>query len=322
MSTSDKSTEPDFYAQIPTAAVDVLSSIRNTIGEGFCLSSEDGVIQDVNQQFASWLGYERHAMIDQHIAEFIPEKLRPYARMHQQEFFLQETKSRGQTWDYLDSQGNQHEMKVMSSRLKVEGNFYKMDIISQLEVQEGTPESGDIEKFQEKSRHLFKNTLQEISGLLQLQAGRLQGKTREVMLTSQQRNAVIVVAFEQLYKYRKADEIEVSAYLRKVLAVNQLTEESLSQHPEFTMEISRCYALGLILNEILMHNKSRQATLTLSGQLESDHYWIRLTNRQGMEGVPLSGFGHQLVAALQRQLMAVRADTEDNKVLLSLKIPL
>lgn len=322
MSKPYKQKEADFYSQIPTAAAEVLSSMRDSIGQGFCLSGKDGIIRDVNQHFAEWLGYKKDEMIQKQFSDFIFEKLRPYARIHLHEFFSQQSESRVEVWDFEDRHGQVIVLEVKSSQVKLDKSVYKIDILTKSEEKDSSVPDSDSIVLKDESRHLFKNTLQEINGLLQLQAAQLQGETRDIFWSAQKRTEVIALAFDQLYKHPMNNEIELSAYLAKVLNVHRLPEDTLLNHPRVMMNISRCYALGLILNEFLLQVNGNIEGLKLSGQVTDDAYFFRLSSNEDKGKVNITGLGRHLLAALQRQLMAEQIQDDDSGSLLNLSIPL
>ena len=323
MKSSEISSKNDFYAELSAPAVEIFSSIKNSIGQGFCLSNADGIICDVNQEFASQLSYQREEMINHHFSEFLAEKLRPYACTHHQEFMTQPTDNSAETWEYEDKRGGSQMLNVLKSRVKLDEAEYRMDILIPVENASKASFEQEIDGFKQQSRHLFKNTLQEISGLLQLQAAQTQGETRQILMHAQKRETVVALAFEQLYKHENDYEIELTTYLGKVLAIHSLSEEVITEHPALYFELSKGYALGLILSEVLMSSMDKDAgKYSLSGSIERENYRLQLRCEGNFERKPMSGLSPKLVKALKHQLAAEDLKPKDSNVLLDIKIPI
>lgn len=306
-----------------TSASYIFESIRSSISQPYCLIDEAGVVQDANLSFATALGYELEEITGKSFICFIPEKLRPYAQTHHLEFFSQALPAATETWDYLDKSGNIKKFDVISSciRLEKRGRL-KMAILTETKDQQEIQQNSDLTEFKQISRHMFKNTLQEISGLIQLQMAQSQGEVKSLLSLSHQRLNVIVAAYEQLYKYKNYEEIEVSAFLQKVLKFYLFSPAVLAPHPEIYMKIDKCYALGLMLNDVLHASRLKPKSIIAQGKYQGGWYILTLLHTGSGDRPKKRIVDTKLFKALQRQIGAQISDKSAKDTFFELRVPL
>lgn len=298
----------------------LLASIRESITQPYYLADQTGMIQDANEAFASAMAYPLQEVRGENFSTFIPENLRPFARLHHQEYFSQGHPHATEEWEYQDKIGKVRSFQVISSLLQGEGaQPLKMNIL----IESFSSAPADLEAFKQQSRHMFKNTLQEVSGLLQLQASQSRGEARQALAIAQQRSAIIATAFEQLYKYENPGEIELSLYLRQLLHIYKLRNDALVSHPALYLNTDKCYALGLLLNEILRAYPSLPKDIQLKGTVEGQQYTLTILHHEKRQ-LPKENEKNkgQLLKALQRQLKAEIQWYEESRQLLEVRVPL
>ncbi len=307
-----------------TSATHILKSIRESISQPYCLIDEAGIVQDANQAFASVLGYKLPEIKGISFTRFVPEKLRPYAQTHHFEFFSQAHPATTEAWEYLDRTGNLKKFNVISSCVRLEKERrMKMIILTEAKHQEEEKEvPSSLDAFKQISRHMFKNTLQEMSGLLLLQASQSQGEIKSILSLSHKRFYVITAAYDQLYKYKNYEEIEVSLFLRKVLKLYQFSPAALASHPEVYMRIDKCYALGLILNDVLYASRPQPQNIIVQGEYLNGWYFLTLLYAGTGDKPELKAIDTKLFKALQRQIRAQIPEKFAKNVLFELTVPL
>lgn len=303
-----------------TSAETVLASFRESINQPYFLVDETGLIQDANQAFAVAMHCSLEEVQGKHFTRFLPDSIRPYALTHHQEFFSRAQAEAPEDWEYQDKAGNIHSFKVISSQIKLqEGHRLKMNILNEIAA---VPPATNLVNFKRETRHMFKNTLQEISGLLQLQASKAHGEVRSALIIARQRSAVIATAFEQLYKYKKSDEIALSLYLEEVLKINHYPAENLDSQAEVFLNISNCYALGLLINEILNTYRQQLDNIRIEGRLDGDKYYLKLESSDSGKVPEIKVLGEPLFRALKQQIKAELTVHPEKNVLLALSFPL
>lgn len=306
-----------------TSAVHILESIRESISQPYCLIDEGGIVQDANQAFASVLGYKQSEIKGISFTRFVPEKLRPYAQTHHFEFFSQAHPAPTETWEYLDKAGNTNKFDVISSCVHLEKERrIKMIILTEAKQQEEKEPPSSLDAFKQVSRHMFKNTLQEMSGLLLLQASQCQGQAKSLLSLSYKRFNVIAFAYEQLYKYKNYEVIEVSLFLRKVLKFYQFSSAALTSHPEIYMKIDKCYALGLMLNDVLYASCPQPQDIIVQGEYQEGWYFLTLLYTGTGDRAEPKPVDTKLFNALQRQIRAQIPENSTENVFFELKVPL
>ncbi len=302
-----------------SSAAHLLASIRASITQPYYLADEAGIIQDANEAFASAMGYPPHEVAGLNFSTFMPQNMRPYALLHHQEYFSQAYPNTTEEWDYQDKHEKVRSFQVISSLLQgEEGQSLKMNIL----IESPRTSPADLEKFKHQSRHMFKNTLQEVSGLLQIQAARAQGETSAALSLARQRSAVIAAAFDQLYKYEKPDQVELSIYLIEVLKIQRYPPDSLEIHTEVYLNISNCYALGLLIHEILNTYREQLEDIRIQGKLGKNRFDLKLISSGAQKIQEIYVLKEPLFKALQQQLHAQMSSHPESNVLLTLSIPL
>ena len=306
-----------------TSAAHVLKSIRESISQPYCLIDEAGFVQDANQAFASVLGYRLSEITGISFTRFVPEKLRPYAQTHHSEFFSQAHPATTEAWEYMDKSGNLKKYDVISSCVQLEKEErVKMIILTEAKHQEEKEVQPNLDNFKQVSRHMFKNTLQEMSGLLLLQASQSQGQVKSLLSLSHKRFNVIAAAYEQLYKYKNYEEIEVSLFLQKILKFYQFSPAALASHPEIYMKIDKGYALGLILNDVLYASCPQPQDIIVQGEYQEGWYFLTLLYTGTGDRAEPKAVDTKLFKALQRQIRAQIPENSAENVFFELKVPL
>jgi len=318
MRSSKNYLDDKFYAQLSEPVAKILSSIRDSVSQGFCLSDEEGMIRDANQTFASWLGYDRPFFIHRPLANFVTDEERPLVQMYQQSFLLGNERSLPSRWNFENSQGGIVALEVVSSMISCDDLSLRMDIL--LKPDQAILADETRQQWELDNRHLFKNTLHEIASLLQIQASHLYGASKDLFRAAQKRNLIISAAYEQLYHYADPHKIELGQYLAKVMEIHQLPSHTLADHPEIYVNIGNAYALGLIVNEILSSTSNLQNLLIVI-KANASQYRMRILSEDHAVLEP-NALSSKLISVLKRQIDAEYTQISQAGVLAELKIPL
>ncbi len=169
--------------------------------------------------------------------------------------------------------------------------------------------------------HRVKNNMQVISSLLFMQERLVKDvKVREVLRESQNRIRSLALVHEELYRSANLDQIDYSAYLRKI--VRQLSE-SYSVDPtviqtqilseKVYLDINKAVPCSLVLNELISNAikhafpPGRKGIITIDFKFESGTYTLIFSD----DGIGLAenitfewteSLGMQLIAGLVKQL--------------------
>jgi PAS domain S-box-containing protein len=128
--------------------------------------------------------------------------------------------------------------------------------------------------------HRVKNNLQIISSLLNLQSNYIEDKEAlEVFKESQNRIKSMALIHEKLYQSGNLSQISIKDYIRDLSAKLFSSYRHDSKHiklnlnvEEILLEVDKCIAVGLILNELISNSLKHAFANRAGGELNIDLY--------------------------------------------------
>lgn len=295
-----------------------LSMIRQHLSDAYCITDEEGMIIDVNDTYCHTLGYAKEELLTKSFTELLPQGIRPYALMLHHEYVSGQSEENAAEWTYEKKSGEKLLLRSSTSRLQFSANHtYKLEVLQK--VSQSVAKEEDSMK---KIMHQFKNTLQEIIGLLQLQAAQLEGVARQAVIQAQKRTIAVSIAYELLHKSGGSD-INVGEYLSRLIGQFEQNCQLHIQHNEIHWQVNKVYALGIIITECLNHMVAVGYTnvLHLNVNRGEDLYVLEMVSEDDFsEKIP--DLSRQLINALGRQLQAKIELQPSNHQLLGLQCPL
>jgi PAS domain S-box-containing protein len=301
-----------------SSAWEFFQDFSRQLSDAYCVTTEAGIIVSTNNIFAQLLGYEKEALVSSNFIQLLPENIRPYAQMLHKEYVQGKSDENAGEWKYLKQDGQKILLRSTTSRIKTDKLTYKFEIFTPVSQPDLSPseQMKQAEGQVRKVYHQVKNTLHEISSLLQLQSMSHQGETRLSLMSAQKRVSVIAKAYEQLYQNSRQKEIELGMYLEEVLKINQVVDEQFD-HQEVYFAIESAYALGIILTEYLQLYREKLVGLKISGFLDGSTYNLSLKAENGQNLSRPQGFSERLIAALLGQIKAeLKPVRQEDEVLL------
>lgn len=304
------------YLSVPIK--DIFDSLKG-LDIGYLLTDRSGTLLEANDIAAEHLKYPSNTLNGKSYFSLLPEKFRPYAQLYHAELFDKKNERRSEIWELIDQTGTPQRFQMYSSLVESEDQGeYRMDLLMPKDKEDERDDNREI--LMNDSRHMFKNTLHEINGLIQLQTSHANGAAKQMLEFSYKRNATIAFAFEQLYKYADWKKIELSLYIHRVLTMHRCKSNLAQSGSSHYTLIERAYALGLILNELLCAYKAFISDLKLCLDYQGHFYIMRLVYEGNSLLPTIEGFGLQLINALKKQLNA--EDVSDVSQILGLKVKL
>lgn len=299
-------------------ALSLVSALKKNLSDGYCLTDEEGIILDVNDVFCNSLEYSQEEVLGKNFTEFLPQGMRPYALMLHHEYISAQSEENAAEWAFETKSGQDLLLRSSTSRLDLAQRSYKLEIFQKV-TQSTSQEQESIKKLM----HQFKNTLQEISGLLQLQAVQLEGLAKQEVLNAQKRSSAIAIAFELLYKGDSKDHIHLEDYLNRLLVHFEQDCELSFPDAVVSWPVDRAYALGIIITESInsIAESEAQSSLLFHVNVLADEFALEIKSEQNVMEVSYSKFSQQLIKALSRQLQAT-TDLQAPGLLLGLRCPL
>lgn len=171
-----------------------------------------------------------------------------------------------------------------------------------------------------ESHHRIKNNLQLINSILDLQSRNIKDPSiKKVFLESRQRIQAISFAHQRLYGNDTVEKLNLKSFLTDLIQSIQSSstnQESgitiVSSIHDMTITTEKAVPIGLIVNELLTNSIKYAFDPGSKGEikieLKSENNRLKLTisdSGKGMnEEVQGTGFGHQLVKSMTRQLKA------------------
>ncbi|MEK6478710.1 histidine kinase dimerization/phosphoacceptor domain -containing protein [Catalinimonas sp. 4WD22] len=282
-------------------ASQLLSMMKKHLSDGYCITDEEGVIIDANEPYCHTLGYAKEELLTKNFTELLPKGMRPYALMLHHEYVSGQSEENAAEWAYESKSGEKVLLRSSTSRLKLSANrTYKLEILQKVARSQVRDEES-----MKKIMHQFKNTLQEISGLLQLQAVQLEGEAKLAVLQAQKRTIAVSIAYELLHKSANSEAINIGEYLSRLIGQFEQNCQLHIQHNEIHWQVNKAYALGIIITECLNNLKASGYTdvLHLTVDQQKELYVLEM-QLEGMFSEKISALSKQLINALGGQLQA------------------
>ncbi|MDF9798227.1 PAS domain S-box-containing protein [Catalinimonas alkaloidigena] len=297
----------------------LLTMMKQHLSDGYCITDDEGIIVDVNDSFCSTLEYRKEELLTKNFAELLPQGIRPYALMLHHEYISGQTEENAAEWAYESKSGKKVLLRSSTSRLALSpGHTYKLEIL-----QLTTQAVADEQESMKKIMHQFKNTLQEIGGLLQLQAVQLEGEAKQAVVQAQRRTSAIALAFELLHKSTYSEAINIGEYLSRLTGQFGQNCQLHLHHQDIYWQINKAYAFGIIITESLnsLIAAGNTVMLHLTASQDKNIYVCDLRLEYAFSG-KFTDFSRQLINALGRQLQAKVKILPDSHQILDVQCPL
>jgi two-component sensor histidine kinase len=171
-----------------------------------------------------------------------------------------------------------------------------------------------------ESHHRIKNNLQLINSILDLQSRNIKDPAiKKVFTESRQRIQAISFAHQRLYGNDTVEKLHLKSFIgdlvQSIQASSTQTNSQIRIHSvidDVTITTEKAVPIGLIVNELLTNaikyafdeDSPGEINLVLK-RLDDSLELVISDNGKGMkEGIQGTGFGHQLVKSMTRQLKA------------------
>jgi two-component sensor histidine kinase len=171
-----------------------------------------------------------------------------------------------------------------------------------------------------ESHHRIKNNLQLVNSILDLQSRNMKDPAvKKAFMESRQRIQAISFAHQRLYGNDTVEKLNLKSFLFDL--IQSIQQSSLDEHShikivprldEMDISTEKAIPIGLIMNELLTNaikyafNSHQGGTIVVNLTRQSNQVELVIgDNGAGMkENTEGTGFGHQLVKSMVRQLKA------------------
>jgi len=317
MNNSDKreNLTANFTNQLASqSAASFWESLGSQLSDAYCITDFEGSIVALNHAYAHALGYNMDDLLGKKFTGLLPDKMQPYALMLHQEYLLEQTHESAGEWNYQHRLGHLVYFRSVTTRLKVKGRRYKLDIV----VVQDHKSSAKLAEEKNKIYHQVKNSLHEIGGLLHLEATFYQDQTRQVLSNVRSRVSLVAIAYEQLYRDQQAC-IDIGRYLQTAFS------SSVTFNPEpadtyIFLPVDQAYALGILLHEYIAPASKVCGMLRLELTNQEGCFQVKIIGENRCALPEVRGFSQRLIHALLKQLQA-RVGTNAEEAMVTLSIP-
>lgn len=179
--------------------------------------------------------------------------------------------------------------------------------------------------------HRVNNNLQIITSLLNLQSSKLEdGKSRDILMTSQSRIKSMAMIHDKLYKSQDLDSINIKNYLKEyisdIFSLYEVDRNIINYQmdvEDLNLGIDTAIPLGLVINELVINiikyafPKGRKGNINIEFNLKDDIYTLIISD----DGVGLPDninpnntetLGLQMANSLISQLEGTMEFSKDN----------
>lgn len=311
-------------------AESLLNMIYDSADIGMCLTDINRKFVKVNKAYCRTYGYTEDELLGYEFTKVLPEHLRDYASDLHDRYLRYETEESAGEWQVKCKDDSIKDIYVTAARMHSRsGQIFKVTTVTDItEKKRYTQKLENIlaekEQLVREVHHRVKNNLNIVSGLLYMQAEKVEEQPQVYGLFTESINRIRTLSFihEKLYKRDNLACIDLKDYLQSLASNIISTFSSSKVQAKLMMEleaieidIDRCISCGLIVNEVLSNAfkhafpQEQQGTIRLTLRQEGHKIFLEISDN----GIGLSeGFriessgtlGMQLIHNLSRQLKA------------------
>ena len=311
-------------------AENLLNMIYDSADIGMCLTDINRKFVKVNKAYCRTYGYTEDELVGFEFTKVLPEHLREYASSLHDRYLRYETEESAGEWQVKCKDGSIKDIYVTAARMHSRsGQIFKVTTVADItEKKRYTQKLESIlaekEQLVREVHHRVKNNLNIVSGLLYMQAEKVEDQPQVYGLFTESINRIRTLSFihEKLYKRDNLACIDLKDYLQSLASNIINTFNSTKENVRLEMQlaaveidIDRCISCGLIVNEVLSNAfkhafpEGRDGLISLTLKQENDTLFLEI--RDNGIGLPedfrieSSGtLGMQLIHNLSRQLKA------------------
>lgn len=311
-------------------AENLLNMIYDSADIGMCLTDINRRFVKVNKAYCRTYGYTKDELVGFEFTKVLPEHLREYASDLHDRYLRYETEESAGEWQVKCKDGSIKDIYVTAARMHSRnGQIFKVTTVADItEKKRYTQKLESIlaekEQLVREVHHRVKNNLNIVSGLLYMQAEKVEEQPQVYGLFTESINRIRTLSFihEKLYKRDNLACIDLKDYLQSLASNIINTFNSTKENVRLEMQlaaveidIDRCISCGLIVNEVLSnafkHAFPEGSDGLISLTLKQENNTLLLEIRDNGIGLPddfhieSSGtLGMQLIHNLSRQLKA------------------
>lgn len=308
----------------------LLDLIFESANIGIYVTDKSGKMIKVNKTYCKRYGYAESELIGYYFTKVLPEKMRARADDLHHRYISGETEEGAGEWQVQCKDGSIKDTYVTAARMQTkEGNVFKITTVT--DITEKKRYTRQLERtIQEKEQlirevhHRVKNNLNVVSGLLALQADKVEEDPRihRLFMESINRIKTLSIVHEKLYKRDNLAFIAFNQYIEN-LAQN-LYDTYLSSDQEVALKLDlapielnldQAISAGLIVNEVISNALKYAFPNEASGEiyisLKAKEEAITLIVKDNGVGLAepfdpttSSTLGMQLIYTLSKQLDA------------------
>ncbi len=312
------SIEPDY----------MLDLIYDTASIGMCVTDANGHFARVNKAYCQIYGYAEEELLGQPFVKVLPAHTREYAQDLHNRFIKGLTDESAGEWQVQTKAGDIRDVYVTAGRMITQrGARFKVTTITDI-----TEEKQQLKRLEQTVRekemyvrevhHQVKNNLNIVSGLLFLQAEKVetQPDIHSLFVESMQRIKAMSLIHEKLYRRDDLVSIDLKDYIEDLAGSLHSTFYGQSSRIALRLDlaaaeldIDKAISCGLVLNEIISNSfkyafpDNRRGELSIRTELEGNTLLLRI----GDDGIGLppdfdlknrNTLGMQLIHSLTKQL--------------------
>ena len=308
----------------------LLDLIFESANVGIYVTDKSGKVIKVNKAYCKRYGYAESELIGYYFTKVLPEKMRARADDLHHRYISGETEEGAGEWQVQCKDGSIKDTYVTAARMQTkEGNVFKITTVT--DITEKKRYTRQLERtIQEKEQlirevhHRVKNNLNVVSGLLALQADKVEDDPRihRLFMESINRIKTLSIVHEKLYKRDNLAFIAFNQYVENLaqnlydtyLESDKNVKLALELQP-IELNLDQAISAGLIINEVISNSLKYAFPNGASGEilisLEANNDAITLGIKDDGIGLPPNfkssespTLGMQLVHTLSKQLDA------------------
>ena len=308
----------------------LLDLIFESANVGIYVTDASGKVIKVNKTYCKRYGYSESELVGFYFTKVLPEKMREAAKDLHNRYISGETEEGAGEWQVQCKDGTIKDTYVTAARMQTkDGRVFKITTVT--DITEKKRYTRQLERtIQEKEQlirevhHRVKNNLNVVSGLLSLQAEKVEddAKIHRLFMESINRIKTLSIIHEKLYKRESLAFIAFNQYIES-LAQN-LFDTYLDRDKDIELKmlleplelnLDQAISAGLIINEVISNSlkyafpNGKAGKVEISLKLDDDA--VKLSIKDNGIGLPKDfnakespSLGLQLVHTLAKQLDA------------------
>ncbi len=252
-----------------TEAEHMLDLIYDSADIGMCVTDKNRKFVKVNRAYCRTYGYSESELIGYEFTKVLPEEIKEYAGDLHDRFIAEETDESAGEWKVKCKDGTIKDIYVTAARMKTrDKKVFKVTTVTDITEKkrytiklEKTLE--EKEQFVREVHHRVKNNLNIISGLLFMQAEKVEHMPEVYKLFLESMNRIRTLSFihERLYKRDNLAYIDFKDYAQNLAenVFNTFKDKHNNLQLEIDldpieMDIDKSISCGLIINEVLSNS--------------------------------------------------------------------